>query len=67
MSYLFTCRSGSVYAFVQLVFGKSVTEPLKPLQDEIRDGKLGSLIVSRELDRLPTGTRFFSFFFCRGC
>ena len=53
MSYLFTCRSGSVYAIVELVFGKPVTEPLKPLQDEIRDGKLGSFTVYRELYRDP--------------
>ena len=36
------------------MFGKPVADPLKPLQDEITDGKLGSFTVDRELDLNPT-------------
>ncbi|PFX13052.1 hypothetical protein AWC38_SpisGene22907 [Stylophora pistillata] len=43
-------RSGSVVAEVEMKFGKSVTDPLKPLEDEIKDGKLGAFTVNRELD-----------------
>lgn len=48
-------RAGSVVAIVELKFGKYVTDPLKPLEDEIRDGKLGSFTVDREL-HLPSTT-----------
>lgn len=48
-------RAGSVVAIVEMRFGKSVTDPLKPLEDEIRDGKLGSFTVDREL-HLPSTT-----------
>ncbi|KAL9964721.1 hypothetical protein ACROYT_G028401 [Oculina patagonica] len=47
-------RSGSVIAIVELLFGKSATSPLKPLQDEIKDGKLGPFMVDPELDLNPT-------------
>ena len=50
----FTDRSGSVIAKVQMTFGKSVTDPLKPLEDEIKDGKLGAFSVKRELDLNPS-------------
>ena len=53
-----TCRSGSVAATVELVFGKPINEPLKPLQDEISDGKLGSFTVKRELDLNPSKSFF---------
>ncbi|KAJ7371586.1 hypothetical protein OS493_024261 [Desmophyllum pertusum] len=35
-------------------FGKSVNEPLRPLEEAIRDGNLGSFTVNRELDMNPT-------------
>ncbi|XP_022805173.1 uncharacterized protein LOC111342364 isoform X2 [Stylophora pistillata] len=47
-------RSGSVVARVQMKFGKSVTDPLKPLEDGIKDGNLGAFRVNRELDLNPT-------------
>ena len=47
-------RSGSVVAEVELKFEKSVLDPLKPLEDEIKDGSLGSFTVSRELDLNPS-------------
>ena len=47
-------RSGSVAAEVELKFEKSVLDPLKPLEDEIKDGSLGSFTVSRELDLNPS-------------
>ena len=43
-------------ATVELVFGKSVSDPLKPLQDEINDRKLGSFTVDRVSDLNPTIT-----------
>ena len=46
--------SGSVVAEVELKFERSVLDPLKPLEDEIKDGKLGSFTVSRELDLNPS-------------
>ncbi|KAL9964713.1 hypothetical protein ACROYT_G028392 [Oculina patagonica] len=46
-------RSGSVVATVELLFGKSATNPLKPLQDEI-NGKLGPFTVDQELVLNPT-------------
>ncbi|CAH3166103.1 unnamed protein product, partial [Pocillopora meandrina] len=46
-------RSGSVIAKVEMKFGKSVTDPLKPLEDEIKEGKLGAFSVKRELDLNP--------------
>jgi len=39
---------------VELAFGSTVIDPLKPLRDEINDGKLGSLTVDRQLDVNPT-------------
>jgi len=47
-------RDGSVYAIVELTFGPSVNDPLKPLRDEMNDGKLGSYTVDRQLDVNPT-------------
>ena len=32
-----------------MFFGSSVSEPLKPLQDEIADSKLGQFAVGRQL------------------
>ena len=46
--------SGSVVAEVELKFERSVPDPLKPLEDEIKDGKFGSFTVSRELDLNPS-------------
>ncbi|XP_022805185.1 protein turtle-like, partial [Stylophora pistillata] len=43
-------RSGSVVAEVEMKFGKSVTDPLKPLEDDIKDGKLGAFTVNCKLD-----------------
>ncbi|XP_066024509.1 fibroblast growth factor receptor 2 isoform X3 [Pocillopora verrucosa] len=54
-------RSGSVVAEVELKFEKSVLDPLKPLEDEIKDGRLGSFTVSRELDLNPTSVPFTNF------
>ena len=48
-----TCRSGSVYAVVELAFGSTVIDPLKPLRNEMNDGKLGSFTVDRQLDVNP--------------
>nr|XP_058952434.1 uncharacterized protein LOC131779867 [Pocillopora verrucosa] len=53
--------SGSVVAKVELKFERSVLDPLKPLEDEIKDGKLGSFTVSRELDLNPTSVPFTNF------
>ena len=39
---------------MELAFGPSVSDPLKPLRDEINDGKLGSFTVDRQLDVNPT-------------
>ena len=50
----FTDRSGSVIAEVEMKFGKSVTDPLKPLEDEIKGGRLGAFGVKRELDLNPS-------------
>jgi len=47
-------RDGSVYAIVELTFGPSVNDRLKPLRDEMNDGKLGSYTVDRQLDVNPT-------------
>ncbi|KAL9964710.1 hypothetical protein ACROYT_G028387 [Oculina patagonica] len=47
-------REGSVKAIVELLFGKSVANPLKPLEDAIRNGKLGSFTVDKSLDLNPT-------------
>ena len=47
-------RPGSVVAIVELVFGKSASDPLKPLQDEISGGKLSSFKVSAMLDVDPS-------------
>ena len=44
------CRSGSVYAVVELEFGSTGSDPLKPLTDELNDGKLGSFTVDRHLN-----------------
>ncbi|KAJ7371563.1 hypothetical protein OS493_024236 [Desmophyllum pertusum] len=49
-----TFRSGSVVATLEMKFGKSVNEPLTPLKEAIRDGKLGSFTVNPELDMNPT-------------
>ncbi|KAM7440137.1 hypothetical protein ABFA07_010631 [Porites harrisoni] len=40
---------GSVVATLVMFFGSSVSEPLKPLQDEIADSKLGQFAVGRQL------------------
>ena len=40
---------GSVVATLVLMFDSSVSEPLKPLQDEIADSKLGQFTVGRQL------------------
>ena len=48
-----TCRSGSVYAVVELAFGSTVIDPLNALRDEMNDGKLGSFTVDRQLDVNP--------------
>ena len=48
------CRSGSVVAIIKLAFVKSASDPLKPLQDEIKDGHLASFTVEREIDLNPT-------------
>ncbi|CAH3180398.1 unnamed protein product [Porites lobata] len=41
---------GSVVATLVMFFGSSVSEPLKPLQDEIADSKLGQFAVGRQLN-----------------
>ena len=38
---------------MELAFGPSVNDPLKPLRDEMNDGKLGSFTVDRQLDVNP--------------
>ena len=52
-----TCRSGSVVATLEMKFGKSVNEPLTPLKEAIKDGKLGSFTVNRDLDMNPSKSR----------
>ena len=39
---------------MELEFGSTVSDPLKPLRDEMNDGKLGSFTVDRQLDVKPT-------------
>ena len=39
---------------MELAFGPSVSDPLKPLRDEMNDEKLGSFTVDRQLDVNPT-------------
>ena len=39
---------------MELSFAPSVSDPLKPLRDEMSDGKLGSFTVDRQLDVNPT-------------
>ena len=39
---------------MELAFGSTVSDPLKPLRDEMNDGKLGSFTVDRQLDVKPT-------------
>ena len=39
---------------MELAFGSSVNDPLKPLRDEMNDGKLGSFTVDRQLDVNPS-------------
>lgn len=46
-------RPGSVVAIVRLMFGKGAIDPLKPIQDEISDGRLSSLKVNAVLDVNP--------------
>ena len=53
-SFISLNRAGSVVAIVELKFGKSVNDPLKPLKDEIKDGKLGSFIVGPEIELSST-------------
>ncbi|XP_078379530.1 uncharacterized protein LOC144662562 isoform X2 [Oculina patagonica] len=52
-------RPGSVFAIIELLFGKSAIDTLKPLQDEIKDAKLGSFTVDRTLvvNPMPTTTQ----------
>ena len=39
---------------MEVAFGSSVSDPLRPLRDEMKDGKLGSFTVDRQLDLNPT-------------
>lgn len=39
---------------MELAFGPSVSDPLKPLRDKINHGKLGSFTVDCQLDVNPT-------------
>ena len=41
---------------MELEFGSTVKYPLKPLRNEIKDGKLGSFTVDPQLDVNPTIT-----------
>ena len=41
-------------AIVKLAFIKSASNPLKPLQDEIKDGHLASFTVEGEIHLNPT-------------
>lgn len=46
-------------AVVQLQFQKDVKDPLKPLKDDVADGKLGSFNVVKQLDLIkPSMSRF---------
>ncbi|XP_078380217.1 uncharacterized protein LOC144663159 [Oculina patagonica] len=47
-------RPGSIVAIVKLLLGKTAKDPLKPLLDEITDGRLGSFRVSSTLDVDPS-------------
>lgn len=70
-------RPGSVVAILQLVFGNSTIDPLEPLQKEISDGNLVSILVNPTLDVDPTSilptatsmcvnTPFIAVYFWRG-
>lgn len=58
-------RPGSVVAVVKLLFGKSANDPLKPLQDEITNGRLALFNVNPTLDVepsiLPTPTSIYKY------
>ena len=41
---------------MNLEFGSTVNDPLKPLRNEMNDGKLGSLAVDPQLDVNPNFT-----------
>ena len=41
---------------MNLEFGSTVNDPLKPLRNEMNDGKLGSLTVDPQLDLNPNFT-----------
>lgn len=43
-----------MFAVVELAFGSSVSDPFKPLRDEMKDGKLGSFTVDRQLVENPS-------------
>lgn len=47
-------RQGSIVAHVQLVFHSGDSEPWKPLQDDVADGRLGPFSVDRQLILDPT-------------
>ena len=47
-------RDGSIVAHVQLRFKNGVSEPLKPLQDQVKNGTLGPFNVTRELILNPS-------------
>ena len=47
-------RDGSIVAHVQLFFNINVSEPLKPLRDEVNRGKLGPFRVTGGLILNPS-------------
>ena len=53
-------RPGSVVAIVQLQFHKYSIDPLKPLRDDIADGKLGAFIIEKHLDVNPCMSSFYT-------
>ena len=45
----FIFRPGSTIAVVRLRFERNISFPLKPLEDDIKDGSLGNIKVDRQL------------------
>ena len=70
-------RRGSVRAFLDLQFAKTVVDPLSPLRDAVATGRLGAFTVDRDLEVNPSESSvvfcynqqyslcfFVLFFFC---
>lgn len=56
-------RDGSIVAHVQLRFKSGVSDPLKPLEDQVNTGKLGPFSVTGGLIPTPSTCASFRVFF----